>query len=177
MKRTPMIRKTPMSRGKGFAAMTAKRLAKATEKRKATVIKAGKGLRQSRSTGKPTAAHLARWERARSIGCVACHLNGVDHVNRGVRAAPAQPRDLEMHHLLSGGRRISHEATVCLCHFHHQGKRLPRVDVGYKVQAVIYGPSLGREPRRFREWYGTDQELLAYQEVMLARLSPPEPNA
>ena len=42
------------------------------------------------------------------LGCVVCHLTG----HPGTIA--------EIHHLLSGGRRIGHKATIPLCVGHHR---------------------------------------------------------
>lgn len=164
MKRTPLLRKTPLVARKGFAAMSAIRQAAkvAQEKGKAVTIKPS--LRRGKATP-ANAAQVRRWKDAKARGCVACHLNTVDH---GMARASFQ-HDLEMHHLLSGGRRRGHDETICLCTYHHQGGRLPYPDRGYEAHAKAFGPSFGREPRRFREVYGTDDELLAYQNIMLER--------
>lgn len=160
MKRTPLIRKTPLKARRGFAAMTAIRQAVTAVQERAVAIRPA--LRRGKA--KPaTAAEKRRWAECRRRGCVACHLNLVDH---GLARA-SYANDLEIHHLLSGGRRRGHSFTICLCHYHHQGKRLPYPEAGYLEQAEKLGPSLGREPRRFREVYGTDDELLAYQALML----------
>lgn len=174
MKRTPLLRKTPLVARKGFAAMSAIHQAMQAsglpngakgepQYAKATTIKPA--LKRSRSTGKPTKAQVLRWDAMRARGCVACHLNTVDH---GMARA-SYAHDLEIHHLLSGGRRRGHDDTVCLCTYHHQGARLPYPDHGYEEHAKVFGPSFGREPRRYREFYGTDDQLLAYQQVMLER--------
>lgn len=123
------------------------------------------GLRRvAHSTKPPTNLELVRFDCIRRIGCIACLKN--QEVGRA--SATLVLRRLEIHHLLSGGRRIGHEATICLCHYHHQAKFLPYVDYGYKAQADAFGPSLEREPRRFHEMYGTDEELLALQNELLA---------
>jgi hypothetical protein len=131
------------------------------------------GLRRvAHSTKPPTEAEQLRFQSMRKIGCLACRTN--QEVGRA--SATLAHRNLEIHHLLSGGRRIGHEATICLCHYHHQGKRLPYVEYGYRVQSVVFGPSLEREPRRFHELYGTDEELLAQQnELLLAGCCTTEP--
>lgn len=166
MKRTPLLRKTPLVARKGFATMSVIReAAKAAKATKATVIRPA--LRRGKATP-PTAAERRRWAEARARGCVACHVNEAEQGR--VRASYAL--DLEIHHLLSGGRRRGHSATVCLCHFHHQGKRLVYTDVGYRDHATIYGPSFGHEPRRFREVYGTDDQLLDRQNAMIRDLPP-----
>ncbi|MGP1667490.1 MAG: Ref family recombination enhancement nuclease [Rhodanobacter sp.] len=55
----------------------------------------------------------------------------------------------EVHHLLSGNRRIGHQDTLPLCPHHHRaiGKGL--------------GPSLANGSKPFHAEYGSDQELLA----------------
>ncbi|MGO4700271.1 Ref family recombination enhancement nuclease [Dyella sp. 2RAB6] len=119
--------------------------------------------RRAHSTAPPTALDLARFSLMREHGCIACMMNR----KRGIATATFNRRDLEIHHLLSGGVRIGHHAVVCLCHYHHQGKRLPFLEQGYKAQAAIFGPSLEREPRVFRAMYGDDDALLAYQVAVL----------
>lgn len=173
MKRAPLLRKTPIKSARGFAATAvvkaaAKRVTvELDESGKVIAVYGRKGLTVRRQPV-ATKAQKKRWADAKARGCVACHLNGVDH---GLARA-SYGNDLEMHHLLSGGRRIGHDATVCLCHFHHQSKRLPYPEAGYQWHAICFGPSLERESRRFHEFYGTDEQLLAYQETMLAQLAP-----
>ena len=132
--------------------------------RKTRLVARKPGMRRAaHSTRPPRAEDVARFMAMKSIGCVACWLNRL----QGRASASPGHHNLEIHHLLSGGRRIGHHATVCLCHFHHQGKRLPFVQYGYRAQAEIYGPSLEREPRRFREVYGSDEVLLAFQNKLI----------
>lgn len=87
------------------------------------------------------------------LGCVASLLDGV----------PGVPGDI--HHLLSGGRRISHDHTVCLSPWHHRGL-LPS---GRKAEefAEVHGPSLALAPNAFRRRYGDEEELLAIQDALL----------
>jgi hypothetical protein len=173
LKCTPLLRKTPLKSSRGFAATSIIKAASQSvtvefdAEGKVATVYSHKGLTASRRPV-ATKAQKQRWADARARGCVACHLNLVE---KGLARA-SYANDLEMHHLLCGGRRIGHDATVCLCHFHHQGKRLPYPEHGYAEQAKAFGPSLGHEPRRFREVYGTDDQLLAYQEIMLVQLAP-----
>jgi len=177
VKRTPILRKTPL-RQKGCLLRLAGAAVKGPRQRVTVEFDddgavvatwAAPKLRQSRSTGKPTKAQVARWDSMRARGCVACHLNGVDH---GLARA-SFGQGLEIHHLLSGGRRRGHDFTVCLCHYHHQGKFLPYPDHGYQEHAEHFGPSLERQSRRFHEFYGADDLLLEYQNLMLARQDLP----
>lgn len=92
------------------------------------------------------------------------------NVALGFRQAPtdALNNPLEIHHLLSGGRRRGHSETVCLCRWHHQGDKTLGDNVSLARQALIFGPSLAKEPRRFRELYGQDDELLTRQNQLVA---------
>ena len=84
---------------------------------------------------------------------MACALDGVLGV----------PGDI--HHLLSGGRRIGHSATCCLCPYHHRGV-VPegRTAADYEY---AHGPSLALKPNAFRRRYGDEEELLAIQDALL----------
>jgi len=127
-------------------------------------LKATKPLR-SKPQPKANEDQLARWERMRAIGCIACLQN----VRFGLAPAPLNfDNRLEIQHHLSGRRRRGHDDTVCLCTLHHQGNRLPDPSMGYKAHARLYGPSFGKEPSRFREMYGNEDAQLAYQERLLA---------
>ncbi len=73
------------------------------------------------------------------IGCIVCFL---------FESAPGTPG--AVHHLLSGGRRIGHLDTICLCDpGHHQKSPTPR--------------KISRHPdkARFEQAYGTEESLLA----------------
>ena len=66
-----------------------------------------------------------------AYGCVICH------------------RPCEIHHLLSGGRRIGHLDSISLCMEHHRG--------GYNTESIV-----SRHPwkRAFEKRYGTEKQLL-----------------
>lgn len=108
---------------------------------------------QNSSLPKPTARQIRRWQKMQEIGCIASLLDGV----------PGVPG--EIHHLLSGGRRISHDHTVCLSPWHHRGI-LPDGRKAAEYMAV-HGPSLAHHPRLFRSAYGDEEELLAIQDALL----------
>lgn len=150
MKQTPLKRHTPL---RTYSKLKAKK----------------QGLRRvAHSTKPPTEEESARFAAMRAIGCLACRFNGMHGLFvLGRRHTPFAGK-LEIHHILSGGRRIGHEATICLCQYHHQGKWLPSIEVGYTVQSRTFGPSLEREPNRFREVYGAELALLKLQNELLA---------
>jgi Recombination enhancement, RecA-dependent nuclease len=108
---------------------------------------------------KPTAAQKARWEAMKQIGCVACRQYRV-----------AAPNDLEIHHLNEGGqagrKRRGHDFTVCLCQWHHQGIR--PAGMGGRDTEWSYGPSLKLASKDFRRTFGTDDQLLEYQNGLIA---------
>lgn len=100
-----------------------------------------------------TAAQAERFGQIKAGRCLACWRRGIVTIG------------CDAHHLLSGGRRIGHEASIALCRWHHagypfDGETPPRMH-------MLYGPSLMCGSKTFRAAYGTDDELLALQERML----------
>jgi hypothetical protein len=85
-----------------------------------------------------TTAEQAWMDAITQIGCIVCYLGG----DRGTPGA--------VHHLLDGGRRIGHLATICLC------------DPGHHQNATKGSGKISRHPNRtrFEEAYGTEQHLL-----------------
>lgn len=94
-----------------------------------------------------SAAHKRRFMRLQRVGCIACRKEG----RPGVAS--------DIHHILSGGRRVGHEHTIPLCPWHHRGIS----NHGARNAENLMGPSLARSKRAFVERYGTEEELL--QEV------------
>lgn len=168
MKHTPLKRKTPLrqvSAKRKFAAMTpaARRAAKLAPGKplKAVAIRAAsRRLRQGRSTAKPSAAEQTRFQHIRVVGCIACMLGDQRGFGR-----------TEVHHLLVGGKhgqkRRGHAFTIGLCGWHHQGTR-PQ-GMHEREGRKAYGPSFKLHARAFRETYGQDDELLDYQNTLIAR--------
>jgi hypothetical protein len=86
---------------------------------------------------------------------------------------------VEVHHLLDGGVRRGHAFTVGLCPWHHRGvihifnppdvyERNPDENRIAKMN-IKYGPSLYHDAHSFHALYGSDDELLAFQNELLAR--------
>ncbi len=113
---------------------------------------------------KCTPDQQARQDAARSMGCVACWIN------QEVGGFRPTGMWVEIHHQLRGGHRYSQDATVCLCHWHHQGKHFPHGCDAWPARRVAarFGPSLARMPNTFRATYGDDAFLLAAQNRLLA---------
>ncbi|KAF1005455.1 MAG: hypothetical protein GAK28_03207 [Luteibacter sp.] len=151
MKRTPLIRKTPIADRQQFVARVVVGAA----------IKAKKRLRQSRSTGKPTKAESRRIDQLKTGECLCCWLN------RQQGRPTAHFGGCDAHHVLSGGRRIGHMATLGLCPWHHRALR-PYADMTDAQATELFGPSLALGSKPFHAAYGSDEELLALQEQLLA---------
>ena len=95
----------------------------------------------------------------RDIGCIVCRELGLGFV-------PA-----EKHHLTTTGRhgtgkRRGEAATIGVCSWHHRGV----IGEGYtrKEMADCYGPGYALQARAFREIYGSDDDLLAEQDRLIA---------
>lgn len=99
--------------------------------------------------------------RVKRLPCVACQLWGVYQ----------QPFATEAHHLnldgKAGQKRRGDEFQIPLCRYHHQGHLLTNVDS--RAMAALYGPSLARQSKKFREAFGSDDSLLARTNDMLAK--------
>jgi len=112
-------------------------------------------MKQGRSTTTPTAAQAHRFALIKEIGCICCWIKGVPRV-------PA-----EIHHLTVGGKhgqkRRGHDYTIGLCQWHHRGvKPYPGCQLSFGL-----GPSYADEPRRFRADFGSDDELLDFQNQVI----------
>lgn len=173
MKRTQLTRKTPMRAVAMKAGVSCPAVPRAPLR--STRMKAStKRMRQTRSTDTPTAAESARWATMRQVGCIACLLGdlrlGYVRVPRAAGDALA-PGALQIHHLTSGGRRLGHDASICLCRYHHMTDCLPMVGMPYREVAVIYGPGFGKGRKPFAAVYGTDAELLEFQNHLVVGLA------
>jgi len=138
---------------------------KRTELARKTAINPGtKRLRQSRSTGKPTVAELARIVRVKHLGCICCMLN------REQGMPTAFFGTCEAHHLLSGGRRRGHTDTIGLCQWHHRAVR-PYEALTQAKTIERFGPSVATGSKPFHAMYGSDDKLLEFQNALLAQVA------
>lgn len=110
-------------------------------------------MKRGRSTTKPTREESAWLIAVKEGPCLACLI-----------FTGQQYRGCDAHHLLSGGRRIGHLATIGLCEWHHRGVSLA---CNPPVTRKHLGPSLMDGSRLFRAAYGTDAELLSLQKQVL----------
>jgi hypothetical protein len=125
-----------------------------------------KRMRQGHSTPPATPAQKSRWTLMREIGCIACLMNRA----RGMPSTLAPPERIEIHHLIYG-LRIGHDATICLCTFHHTGFWRPFESESYRDSRARLGPSYHGAKKPFQAMYGSDVELLEYQNALLSPLS------
>lgn len=97
----------------------------------------------------------------RALPCIACELFRVAH----------QPWPTTEHHLALGGhagqKRRGDAFSIPLCRWHHQGYPLPHV--ASVVMASLYGPSYALQSRKFRERFGSDDELLTLTDKKLEK--------
>ncbi len=105
----------------------------------------------------PTKAEKKRMAAIAEIGCVACRMTSPDLARLGPTP--------EVHHLLDGGTRRGHAFTIALCGWHHAGRPADRM--GKEDTEALCGPSLAHGSKPFHAHYGTDDELLEYQNTLL----------
>jgi hypothetical protein len=125
-----------------------------------------KPFRKSRRPGNRnrTKDEQDRFDAIKQGDCMACMQRGINLRGQGL---------IEVHHLLSGGRRIGHMATVGLCCWHHRAVVFEFH--GHAEMREHYGPSLAEGSRPFHAEFGSDSELLAMQEAVLTgRWNPNE---
>lgn len=115
-------------------------------------------FRKSRRPGNRarTQEEQARFDAIKTGNCMACMQRGIDVSRQGL---------VQVHHLLSGSRRIGHMATVGLCYWHHLGG--PYWGMTHEEMRDHYGPSLAEGSRPFRAEFGSDAELLEMQDGIL----------
>jgi hypothetical protein len=103
-----------------------------------------------------TKAHAERFEAIKSLGCLACRK-----LNLPMFCGP-----IEAHHLLSGGRRRGHDQCIPLGKWHHQG--IPWQTLTSRQMNESFGPSLANGSKPFHAMFGSDDELLAEVERLIA---------
>lgn len=113
-------------------------------------------MRRGRSTTTPTKEEAAWLVAVKQGPCLACLI-----------FTGERRHGCDAHHLLSGGRRIGHLATIGLCAWHHRGMIYEPNPRGFQRMRDALGPSLMDGSKPFRAAYGTDAELLALQKQVL----------
>lgn len=111
-------------------------------------------MKRGRSTGKPTKEEAARIVAVKEGPCLACLIRNGEEI-----------LGCDAHHLLSGGRRIGHMATIGLCAWHHRG--VPDEATPASLMRQELGPSLMDGSLRFMQEYGPNHILLEKQNRLL----------
>ena len=118
------------------------------------------------STGNPTKAEKLRFDRMKQMGrCVACLQHG-----KYAKWSKDDGEHIEIHHLLSGNKRIGHMATISLCMWHHRGITFDYEVDDFRTMKKMtekYGPSFANGSKPFRAEFGSDKELLELQNALL----------
>lgn len=99
-----------------------------------------------------------RFELIYAIGCICCarfqwfKQCQIHHLNLGEHA---------------GAPRLGDEYTIGLCPYHHQGQ--PLAGLTERECFLLVGPSMAKEPVKFRASFGSDEQLLAFQNYLIER--------
>jgi len=106
------------------------------------------------STGNPTKSEAKRMDTIKDASeCVCC------------KKRKLLSSYVEIHHLLSGNKRMGHMFTVGLCPWHHRG--VPMYGYTRRQMQEIYGDSLAHGSKIFRAQFGSDMDLLEMQNEVL----------
>lgn len=93
-------------------------------------------------------ADRQRFEQLKQMPCIACDWMDAMFVCGRT----------EIHHLLSGGRRIGHQATVPMGAYHH--RKVPLGGSSIEDMRKVFGPSIADGSKAFHERFPSDAELL-----------------
>ena len=103
-----------------------------------------------------TKADRARFDAIKAGPCIPCLKRGIDLSGQGL---------VEVHHLLSGGRRRGHRYTIGACLWHHRAVTF--WGCTHAEMRFHYGPSLAEGSKPFHDAFGSDDALLAKQDALL----------
>jgi len=105
----------------------------------------------------PTKAQRRRMEALKSAGCLIC----AQYLGIETPLVEIHHQNLDQH---AGQARISHDHTIAICPWHHQGTKPNHVSVAEMLER--FGPNL-KMGRWFRDAYGSDAYLLHLQNEAL----------
>jgi len=114
-------------------------------------------------TQRITVADRTRFASMKAMGCIVALVYFGKPETKG-----------EIHHLLSGGYRLGHHATICLAPWYHQGTPPLVRHAGELRQLTVdqatyrFGPSLALDRPAFEHRFGSELDLLAMQDELLA---------
>ncbi len=120
----------------------------------------------------PTKAELAHMGLCKERVCVICLQRvaaGLLPAQWAVVGNPDTPALyyglLQYHHTKSGNIRRGHLAGFAMCEWHHEG--IPPQGFDKYTAETRWGPSLKGGSRTFHETYGSDDELIEIQQLIL----------
>lgn len=103
---------------------------------------------------------MIRFQRIYQIGCLPCRRMGY------FSACQVHHLNLDQH---AGQQRLGDEQTIGLCPWHHVGEPIRHFTL---VECrELLGPSMKHEPVTFREFFGSDTALLAWENELIERRS------
>jgi hypothetical protein len=118
-------------------------------------------MKRGRSTNAPTKAQQVVHDAIREAGCLIARICGLGWT------------PCELHHLTVGGKhgqkRRGQDFVIGLNPYSHRG--VPFNGMTLEQCRELFGPSLAREPRAFREAFGSDDALLAKQDELLKEVA------
>ena len=88
-------------------------------------------------------------------GCVACMLEAK------LQGRKYRPEPGDVHHV----DQDDHSATYCSCPWHHRS--VCKFGFTESRMREVYGPSMAKEPERYRARYGAESDMLGYQQRMI----------
>lgn len=98
-----------------------------------------------------------RFDALWSIGCMACLKLGYQ------RRPQVHHQNLGQH---AGQKRLGDRYTVALCEWHHEG--ITQGSCADEM-TILFGPSMKHQPVEFRKRFGSDEELLKYQDERIEK--------
>lgn len=108
-----------------------------------------------RAIAKCTPEQQARQDKCRNFGCIACIRDG------NVNLCGSD----EIHHLTVSGRTISQDHTIALGQWHHRA--ICKNGFTSTQMERKFGPSLAKGSKTFHARYGTNDDLLKYQNELI----------
>lgn len=108
----------------------------------------------------------ARSEFIKALPCLACKK---EKFPGGLQCGKTEEHHLNLGHH-AGQVRLGDDYSVPLGVWHHRGD--PPHGMTASEATFVFGPSLARSPNRFREAYGSDEDMLESTNDELARLLP-----
>lgn len=108
---------------------------------------------------KPTRDEERRFDEIQARGCVPCWLEAKLQGRKWI------PEPCDIHHVQQANQCGHHRFTYGNCPWHHRG--IPKNDLTDTQMRSIFGPSKAKEPKAYRARYGSEDDLLVYQERLL----------